>query len=112
MKKLEDLLHFNCSEADLPSYTACDDRLKEVFRMLCIILNQWGYTPTILEAEDTMMRVIVGTNLRSSKVKNTCTQICKAINCVFAWIPYQITAQYVSDCYDKMHFKIQVPTQQ
>lgn len=110
MKEVKDLLRFECPEDLVDTYlNDTDNRLKEVFRMLCILLNQWGFEPVVFEVEERMMRVLTKNVIRTAKRKNTCIQICRCINTVFDWIPYEISACYVDECYGKKHFKLTVP---
>jgi hypothetical protein len=109
MKSIENLLEFECPEEELENYLATDDRLKEVFRVLCILLNQWGFKPVVFEVEERMMRVLIKTKIRTARRKNACMQICRSLNTIFDWIPYEMSANYVDECYGKKHFKLTVP---
>ena len=109
MKKLEDLLDFHVDKEDLQAYVDCDDKLKEVFRVLCVMLNQWGYKPRILEVDPYMMRVIIKTSTRRQKKANICRQLANTLNCIFDWIPYTTTAKWTDECYNYWHFRLTVP---
>lgn len=100
MKPLTELVRFYCETPE--DLDPINDRVYEAFRLICILCNQKGLTPKIVESTDTVLRIILDSHIRK-KVSSLTRVICGACSVCLGPEVKVVWTNELLDCY---HFKI------